>query len=502
MMQCGKLLECALVAVVLATAWNLPAQNKAADTALKTPDKKTVAALEKEIPEALLDGTVPGMSIALIRDGKTFWAHGFGVKDVKTNQLVTEETTLEAASLSKPVFAYGVLKLVDAGKLDLDAPLTKYLPQRYVEGDERLDKITARIVLSHRTGFRNWRGDGNAPLKIYFMPGEKFSYSGEGFVYLQKVVEQITGKKLNEYMSEAVFVPLGMTSSSYVWRAEYDARTATGHDADGQPQDKWKPQEANAASSLQTTAGDYARFVEAVLDGKGLKPATLQELEKPHIAVDPACTNCTDRVPGQLSKELFWGLGWGIQETKDGESLWHWGDNGSFKAYVVAYPKQKIGLVMFLNGENGLAIRDKMVRMALGGEQPAFVWAKYDQYDSAAMRFASAVRDKGASAAIEEFHPALVDGSISEESINSLGYRVLYGMKKPTEALRIFQLNVELHPNSWNAYDSLGEIYAKSGQKDLAIENYQKSLDLNPKNDGAVKMLAELRKEKVPNQRD
>jgi CubicO group peptidase (beta-lactamase class C family) len=493
-MHCRNLSKCALVVAVLAATLSLAAQNKEVAPALKTPDKKTVAALEKEIPESLRDATVPGMSIALIRDGKTYWVHGFGVKDVKTKQPVTEETTFEAASLSKPVFAYGVLKLVDAGKLDLDAPLTKYLPQRYVEGDDRLDKITARIVLSHRTGFRNWRGDGSNPLKIYFTPGERFSYSGEGFVYLQKVVEQITGKKLNDYMNEAVFVPLGMTSSSYVWAKEYDARTATGHDADGQPEEKWKPQEANVASSLQTTAGDYARFVEAVLNGNGLKPATLQELEKPQIAVDPACTNCTDRVPGQLSKELFWGLGWGIQETKDGESLWHWGDNGSFKAYVVAYPKQKIGVVMFLNGQNGLAIRDKLVQMALGGEQPAFAWAKYDQYDSAAMRFASAVRDKGAEAAIEEFHPALVDGSISEESINSLGYRVLYGMKKPAQALRIFQLNVELHPNSWNAYDSLGEIYAKNGQKDLAIENYQKSLDLNPQNDGAVKMLAELKK--------
>jgi CubicO group peptidase (beta-lactamase class C family) len=493
-MQRGKLLKCLFATAVLAAALTLSAQNKSTDSALKTPDKKTVAALEKEIPESLRDATVPGMSIALIRDGKTYWVHGFGVKDVKTKQPVTEETTFEAASLSKPVFAYGVLKLVDAGKLDLDAPLTKYLPQRYIEGDDRLDKITARIVLSHRTGFRNWRGDGSNPLKIYFTPGERFSYSGEGFVYLQKVVEQVTGKKLNDYMNEAVFVPLGMTSSSYVWAKEYDARTATGHDADGQPEEKWKPQEANAASSLQTTAGDYARFVEAVLNGNGVKPATLQDLEKPQIAVDPACTNCTDRVPGQLSKELFWGLGLGIQETKDGESLWHWGDNGSFKAYVVAYPKQKIGVVMFLNGENGLAIRDKLVRMALGGEQPAFAWAKYDQYDSAAMRFASAVRDKGAAAAIEEFHPALVDGSISEESINSLGYRVFYGMKKPAQALRIFQLNVELHPNSWNAYDSLGEMYAKNGQKDLAIENYQKSLDLNPKNDGAVKMLADLRK--------
>jgi CubicO group peptidase (beta-lactamase class C family) len=492
MMRCGKWLSVLMIAA-LGNVLNASAQSKAADDALKTPDKGTIAELEKQAPELLREASVPGMSVALIRGGKTYWARGFGVKDVKTGQPVTEQTTFEAASLSKPVFAYGVLKLVDEGKLDLDAPLTKYLPQRYIDGDEQLDKITARIVMSHRTGFRNWRGDGNA-LKIYFTPGERFSYSGEGFVYLQKVVEQITGKKLNDYMSEAVFVPLGMTNSSYVWRPEFDAQTATGHDADGQSGEKWKPQDANAASSLQTTAADYARFVEAVLNGTGLKPATLRELEKPRIAVDPACTNCTDRVPGELSKEVFWGLGWGIQETKNGESLWHWGDNGAFKAYVVAYPKQKIGVVVFLNGENGLAIRDKLVRMAIGGEQPAFAWAKYDQMDSASMRFGRAVRDKGAAAAIEEFHAALADGSISEESINSLGYRAFYGWKKPTEALRIFQLNVELHPNSWNAYDSLGEMYAKNGEKDLGIANYQKSLDLNPKNDGAVKMLAELRK--------
>src|SRR5277367_6042547 len=272
MMQWRKLRNCALMAVALVAASNTAAQNKGPETGLKTPDKKTIAELEKEIPESLLDATVPGMSIALIRDGKTYWAQGFGVKDVKTKQPVTEETTFEAASLSKTVFAYGVLKLVDAGKLDLDAPLTKYLPQRYIEGDDRLDKITARIVLSHRTGFRNWRGDGSNPLKIYFTPGEKFSYSGEGFVYLQKVVEQITGKKLNDYMNEAVFIPLGMTSSSYVWRSDYDARTATGHNEDAQPGDKYKPTEANAASSLHTTAADYARFVEAILNRKGLKP--------------------------------------------------------------------------------------------------------------------------------------------------------------------------------------------------------------------------------------
>src|ERR1700736_1033205 len=141
MIRCGRCLSVLIIAM-LGIGRNAPAQSKAADTALKTPDEGTIAELKKEIPESLREAGVPGISIALIRSGKTFWVHGFGVKDVKTGKPVTEQTTFEAASLSKPVFAYGVLKLVDEGKLDLDAPLTKYLPQRYIDGDEQLDKIT------------------------------------------------------------------------------------------------------------------------------------------------------------------------------------------------------------------------------------------------------------------------------------------------------------------------------------------------------------------------
>ncbi|HTC40230.1 MAG TPA: serine hydrolase domain-containing protein, partial [Candidatus Acidoferrales bacterium] len=173
-----------------------PSNAKAA--AFHKPDKTTIAELEQQVPVLLKEGTVPGASLALIRGGKTYWVHGFGVRDAKSGQPVVEDTIFEAASLSKPVFAYGVLKLVDQGKLDLDAPLSKYLPKPYIEGDPRLDKITARYVLSHRTGFPNWRPD--AGLTIHFTPGERFSYSGEGFVYLQKVVQQITGEPLNQYM--------------------------------------------------------------------------------------------------------------------------------------------------------------------------------------------------------------------------------------------------------------------------------------------------------------
>jgi CubicO group peptidase (beta-lactamase class C family) len=335
----------------------------------------TILQLERDVPELMKKDGVPGLSIAVIRGGKTTWVHGFGTKETKTDQPVTGETVFEAASLSKPMFAYGVLKLVELGKLGLDVPLTTYLPKPFVEGDERLAKITARIVLSHRTGFPNWPADDGS-VSIYFAPGERFSYSGEGYIYLQRVVEQITGKPLNEYMTEAVFAPLGMTSSSYVWRPDFDALTATGHDSGGKPAELWKPKEAGAASTLNTTAKDYALFVEAVLNGKGLKPTTLHEMETPQIALDPECRICIKREPKQLSKNLFWGLGWGI-ERKDGtDVLWHWGDNGAFKCFVMADPKTKSGVVMFANSENGLEIAKPVIGEAMGTESLAFAWLK------------------------------------------------------------------------------------------------------------------------------
>jgi CubicO group peptidase (beta-lactamase class C family) len=336
----------------------------------------TVASqLEYDVPDLLKKGGVPGMSIALIRGGKTTWLHGFGVKDKKTGEPVTADTIFEAASLSKPVFTYGVLKLVDHGKLDLDVPLTTYLPKPYINGDVRLNKITARIVLSHRTGFPNWRGDDGL-LTIYFTPGERFSYSGEGYIYLQRVIEQITGKPLNEYMTEAVFKPLSMTHSSYVWRPDFDSLTATGYDAKGVPGDLWKPKEAGVASSLNTTARDYALFVDAILNGRGLSPSILHEMETPQIALDPNCRICIKQEPHELSKNLFWGLGWGIQRKSGNIALWHWGDNGAFKAFVMANPTTKSGVVMFANGEDALDIAKPIMDTAMDTDSLAFAWLK------------------------------------------------------------------------------------------------------------------------------
>jgi CubicO group peptidase (beta-lactamase class C family) len=469
------------------------AASAAQSTAVRV-NAATEARLEKDIPALMQKAGVPGLSIAVIRGGKTVWDDSFGVRDEATKKPVTKETMFNVGSLSKPVFAYGVLKLVDAGKLKLDESLTPYLPKEFLLDDPRSNQITARIVLSHRTGFPNWPGDGK-PLAIHFTPGEKFSYSGAGMVLLQKAVEKITGKPLNDYMQEAVFGPLGMKHSSYVWNPAFESKVAIGHDVGGAAVDLWKADQANAAASLETTAEDYAIFLDAVLQKKGLKPATLRDMEASQIAVDSGCSNCVEGTPsGKLSTTIFWGLGFGIEKTAEGESLWHWGDNGVFKAFFAVRPQTKSGVVYMTNSENGLSIARQILAETLGGEQPAFDWLKYDNYDSPGLVFTRAAVQKGAAAALAEFSDQLAAGAISESTVNSAGYNLM-GSKRFADAILLLQKNVDLHPDSWNAYDSLGEAYMKNGDKEQAVKNYRKSVELKPTNENGIAALKKLQAE-------
>ena len=172
--------------------------------------------------------------------------------------------------MTKPIFAYTVLRLVDRGLLKLDTPLYTYLPYEDIAHDDRYKLITARMVLTHRTGFPNWR---TGKLDIKFTPGTEVSYSGEGFVYLGKVVEHLTGKKLVNLCRDEVFAPLVMDNASLVWNESVAHLTATGHGGNA-PMAKRKPTEPNVASSLHIDAKYYARFLIAVLQGKGLSQAT------------------------------------------------------------------------------------------------------------------------------------------------------------------------------------------------------------------------------------
>lgn len=452
--------------------------------------------LERDIPALMKEADVPGLVIALIRNGEVVWQHAFGVKDSRTKEPATENTVFEAASLSKPVFAYAVMKLVDAGRFELDKPLNQYLPGNYDVGpDPRLGQITARRVLSHTTGFPNWRGR-DTTLKIYFTPGEQFSYSGEGFVYLSKVIEHITGEKFNDFMKRMVFDPLSMTSSSYVWSNDYDALKTSRHNSVGQPTEQNKPNTANAAASLQTTAQDYGRFIAAILNGAGLKKETLKQMLTPQIRVDLSGPNTTGRPADKLSPNISWGLGVGLQTTADGLSFWHWGDNGDSKAYFVAFEKQKTGVVVFANSANGLSFMTELVDEAVGGQQPALAWLKYESYKSPSRMLLKNILAKGAEAGLQEYRRwrtgRASTEAINEAQMNRLGYNLL-AMKRVKDAIEVFKLNVEDYPQSSNTYDSLGEAYMLEGNKELAIKNYQRSVELDPNNTNGVETLKKLR---------
>ncbi|HLX92667.1 MAG TPA: serine hydrolase [Puia sp.] len=479
--------------IVLISLLVLPLLFLHAQQSRMVPPDAAIQRLETDIPVLLAKSDVPGMSIALIRDGKLVWLKGFGVTNAETKKPVTTNTIFEAASLSKPVFAYAVLRLVDEGKLNLDTPLNKYLGNNYdVVSDDRINLITARHVLSHTSGFPNWRDqDGTKTLLIHFNPGEKWSYSGEGMVYLSRVAEKITGMRFEAFMQHYALQPLGMTASSYIWRNRFDSLKVYRHDLLGKVSGRNQPDDVkedtlhddgNAAASLSTTPQDYAKLIIAILNGTGLKKSTWQQMLTPQARVDA-------KYP-----QVAWGLGVGLETMPEGSYFWHWGDNGDSKAYVTAFLPNKSAVVYFANGTNGLSITKEILDDAIGGSHPALAHLNYDRYNSPGRKLTKSILANGATASLKEFRErrAATGDSVSEESMNELGY-LLVRMKKLDDAILVFTQNTEDHPASWNVWDSLGEVYMDKGDKELAIKYYEKSIQLNPANSNGANQLKKLK---------
>ena len=323
-----------------------------------------------EIEVLMKEKKIHGLSMTIIENAEIVLHLELGVKNSQIKDPIDSDTLFEAASLSKPVFTYGILKLVENDQLNLDKPLAEYLPYSEIKNDERVNFITARMVLAHTSGFPNWRPK-NESLKIHFQPGERFSYSGEGFLYLQKVIEQISGLSLEDYIKKNVFIPLRMHHSTFVW--VNDNRKAAGHNPDGFPVES-RTEPPNSAFTLHTNALDYAKFVLAIFKGVGLKSETINEMLQFHVKVQEGSTSSIDKYSDRLSDSIAWGLGWGLQHTRIGDSFWHWGDNQGVKCFVVGFRNHNRAIIIFTNSSNGLLAISEIIQKYLNIPLPAFDW--------------------------------------------------------------------------------------------------------------------------------
>ena len=368
----------------------------------------------QDLPRQMQALGVPGIGIAVVNEGKLAWSRSFGVTRAEGGAPVDERPLWEAASLSKPVFAYTVLQLVDRGELALDTPLVKYVRPDYLGESPWLERITVRDVLRHTTGLPNWRKDpANEKLVPAVAPGTRIDYSGEAIVWLQLAVEAVTKESLDQTMHRLMFEPAGMRDSSYGWDAAMAARSVYGHRAVDDPEPGMPPQGlreawdaalpiaerwrkplsawryadaeralplarvgakpgllnwpsdilANAAASLRCTVQDYARFMTLMVHanpGKWeLRPETRKAMLTPQIAL-----------PGRWTEK---GLGWNIETTPAGPVLYHSGSNaGVFKAFALGDATRQRAIVLLTNATNGNLLYRRIVRASTGLDLLAF----------------------------------------------------------------------------------------------------------------------------------
>ncbi|MFL6253471.1 MAG: serine hydrolase domain-containing protein [Pyrinomonadaceae bacterium] len=341
-----------------------------------------VSRLQESIPELLKQHEVAGLAAACVREGRCEWSGGFGFADEAGARPVTAETIFEAGSLSKPVSAYCALQLWERGVLELDAPLMRYLPDPFMPNEPRLRVITARMALSHTTGMQGWREPG-APLRLIATPGRHFTYSGEAYVYLQRVVERLTGQSLDDYARRNLFEPFGMADSSYAWEERFETRAARSFDEAGRIDRSlmWDyahgaatpptasaaadaPELAmpNAASGLYTTAADYARFLVELM-----RPAAGDEF---HLSARGTDEMLKERI--RVGDAIGWGLGWGLQQTARGDAFFHWADQNSFQHFAIGFRDEQSALVVLTNSVHGLKVCRALASEFVGADLPLF----------------------------------------------------------------------------------------------------------------------------------
>src|SRR5882724_1351784 len=266
---------------------------------VKRPDGLQIAPtqIDATVTQLMEAAHVTGVCLAVFHDGQIAYLKAYGLRDVEKNLLLTPNSVMTSASLSKSAFAAMTMLLVQQGKLDLDKPIARYLPKPLPEyptyadlqGDDRWKRLTLRILFSHTSGFPNFRSlEDDRKLKIHFEPGTRYAYSGEGINLAQFVVETVTAKSLTVLMEENLYRPLNMQNTSMIWEPRFENDFANGYDEYGRSLGPERRPTPNAAGSMQTTLHDYATLLSAILQRKFLSAASNEKMLSPQITIHSA----------------------------------------------------------------------------------------------------------------------------------------------------------------------------------------------------------------------
>jgi CubicO group peptidase (beta-lactamase class C family) len=295
--------------------------------------------LDEYIHKQMTYFEIPGASLAIIKNGKLLYHQVYGVLNIETGLPVTAKTLFEAGSVTKPVFAFVVMRLVEKKVLDLDQPLYQILSFDEVSPDERYKLITARHVLSHQTGLPNWgQRDSTGHFNLLYSPGTKFGYSGEGYEYLKRVIEHITHKNISQILKEELLIPLQLKGLHFKGSDYIKRNAAHGHN-DLKPSAIRYIEQPMMAFSMFTEAKAFSRFMLALRSKKGLKKETYEEM---------FCVAST------RNDGIHWSLGFEIDETPVGLSYGHSGGTSSgFICNFRYFPKLDIGYAFFTNSDMG-----------------------------------------------------------------------------------------------------------------------------------------------------
>jgi CubicO group peptidase (beta-lactamase class C family) len=494
---CRLSLSTALIAVAL----RAPAAEAAgADVAERLRTK-----FEPIIDQAIKDYDIPGFVMAVVADGKTVYTLTRGVRRLGASEPLTERSLFHMASVTKPFVATAIMQLVEAGKVDLDQPVQRYVPYFRLK-DPRAASITVRQMLSHTSGMPDVGGNyewekGTADegalerfvrsltdRELIAAPGERFQYSNMAFEVLGDLIAKVSGETFEGYVKKHILSPLGMKDSTLL-RAEANPKLTTSPHVLGDrltvvvsPVYPYNRMHA-PSSTLHSNLVDMSRWALAnlrrgELGGRRiLKASTYDVMWKP--SGDP-------KRPAMIS--------WFEGERGGHRTIAHGGGDTGYRSHLLLLPDDGMAVVMMINSD---AVPGSEIAAAAHDVVLGLTPTRIKK--SLNTTVGRTLLEQGAAAAVKQYRDLKAatpdDYDFGEGTLNRLGYWLL-GHDRGLDAIEIFKLNVEAYPQSANPYDSLGEAYRKLGQRELALASYRKALELDASMSSAAQAVKELEQER------